>query len=283
MATIVNVLAPLDGLQKKTADEAQAWNVHFGPTNGATGAGWQVHHIREPLPLLAISEPIDFAHALELPRAAAGDTKLTLIWLPSGGPSASLEEEALAWLEGEDGEIVRAGIRTVRVAWTSDRCVVYSPVEQFADALDAVLRFTIAKRLATSLEARMLDIWADLDRDVPLSRGVKLWRARRRRVIERTDRITRMNAEFLRLQTALEQLDVKLSSASKRLYAELVLQGTIYDRVEMMEDPIQFVMAHYELANTRFLELRNAFLDHWLEAAIVVLLAAQVYAEFTPH
>jgi hypothetical protein len=284
MSNIVNVLAPAEGLQNKTADEARAWHVHFSPTDGARGAGWQIHRIREPELRLAISEPIELAQALEQPRAAAGDSALTLIWLPSSAASGLLEEEVQAWLgEGEEREIVRAGIRTVRVAWTSDRCVVYAPAEQFADALDAVLRFTLAKRLTTALEARMLDIWADLDRDVPLSHGVKFWRTRRRRINERTERITRMNAEFLRLQTALEQLDVKLASASKRLYAELVLQGTIYDRLEMMEEPIEFAMNHYELANTRFIELRNAFMDHWLEGAIVALLAAQVFVEVAAH
>lgn len=283
MANIVNVLAPAEGFQRKAFDEARSWRIHFGATEGARGSDWQIHRIRQPEPMLVASEPIGFSQALEQPRGSAGDTSLTLIWVPSSAASGAVEEEMLTWLgDGEEGEIVRGGIRTVRVAWASDRCVVYAPAEQFADALDAILRFTLAKRLTTSLEARMLDVWADLDRDVPLSHGLAFWRRLgRRRIRERTERITRINAEFLRLQTALEQLDVKIPSASKRLYAELVLQGTIYDRLEVMEDPIDFVMNHYELSNTRLIDMRNAFMDHWLEAAIVILLAAQVFVEFT--
>jgi hypothetical protein len=165
----------------------------------------------------------------------------------------------------------------VRVVWTLDRCVIFSPSEQFTDAKDAVLRFTLAKRQTVSLERRLLDVWSDLRRDLPLSHPVPFWRHMlRRRINYRTERIAGMNAEHLRLKAALEQFDIKLSSASKRLYAELVLQATIHDRLEAMEGPIEFAMAHYELANTRIIETRNAWRDHWLEAGIMILLAVQV-------
>ena len=285
MATIVNVLAPAEGLTRKSAGEARAWKIHFGVAETANRIGWRIHQVRGPDLVLAASEPIEVSQALDEPRAPAGDTSLALVWLPGSNPSASLEEEMQGWLGApEEHEIVRAGIRTVRVAWSSDRCVVYAPTEQFDDALDAVLRFTLAKRLTTSLEARILDVWADLDRDIPLSHSVGPWKfGAQKRVDARTERVTRLNAEFLRLQTAVEQLDVKLASASKRLYAELVLQGTIYDRMEMMEDPIEFVMDHYDNANTRLIESRNAGIERWTGIAIIALLAVETVLRFTGH
>ena len=285
MANIVNVLAPVEGLQRKSAEEVRAWSVHFGAAESAFGIGGPVHRIREPQVTLAAREPIDLARALAEPRARDGDTTLTLLWLPGSAASGALEDEAQAWLGvPEEREIVRAGIRTVRVAWTSDRCIVFAPAEQFGEALDAVLRFTLAKRLMNSLEARMLDVWADLDGDVPLSHNVRSWQfGTQKRIDARTERITRINAEYLRLQKALEQLDVSLGSASKRLYAELVLQATIYDRMEAMEDPLEFAMDHYELVNTRLIESRNAGIERWTGIAIIALLALETILRFTGH
>ncbi len=279
------VVGPAEGPEKKIVEGARAWRVLYLPIGGATRPGAEIHQVREPKPMLASAEPVDLAKVLQQPRVAEGEGAFTLVWLPGSLVSRVLEEEVEAWLGGAgEREIIRAGIRTVRVHWTSDRCAIYAPAEQLPDAMDAVLRFTPAKRLTNSLERRMLDVWSDLDRDVPLSHSVLPWQlTAQRRINQRTERITRLNAEYLRLQTALEQLDVKLASASKRLYAELVSQATIYDRLEMMEDSIEFAMDHYELANTRLIESRNSWIERWLEGAIVALLAIEIAVLLVRH
>jgi len=272
-------VTPISGPSGIESSGLQAWRVLYRPIDRAVHRmSGQVYRLTEPEPTVAFVESIEPAQALEQPRAASEDGPLALIWLPSSLASGLFEQEVETWL-GKPGEleIVRASIRTVRVVWTLDRCVIFSPSEQFTDAKDAVLRFTLAKRQTVSLERRMLDVWSDLRRDLPLSHPVPFWRHMlRRRINYRTERIAGMNAEHLRLKAALEQFDIKLSSASKRLYAELVLQATIHDRLEAMEGPIEFAMAHYELANTRIIETRNAWRDHWLEAGIMILLAVQV-------
>ena len=279
------VVSPSEGAAKKIVEEARAWRVLYLPAGSSTRPGAEIHAIREPKPMLASAESADLAQVLEQPRVADDEGAFTLVWLPGSLASRALEEEVEAWLGGSDEcEIVRAGIRTVRVHWTSDRCAIYAPVEQLADAMDAVLRFTPAKRLTNSLERRMLDVWSDLDGDVPLSHSVLPWQLMaQRRINQRTERITRLNAEYLRLQTALEQLDVRLSSASKRLYAELASQATIHDRLEMMEDSIEFAMAHYELANTRLIETRNSWIERWFEGAIVAMLAIEIFVLVARH
>lgn len=279
------VISPTEGPQKKLVEEPRAWRVLYLPMGESARPAAEIYPVREPKPTLAAAEPIDLAEALEQPRPTEDESAFTLVWLPSSSASQVLEEEVEAWLDGGDGrEIVRAGIRTVRVHWASDRCAIYAPAEQLTDAMDAVLRFTPAKRLTNSLERRMLDVWSDLDRDVPLSHSVMPWQlTAQRRINQRTERITRLNAEHLRLQTALEQLDVKLSSASKRLYAELVSQATIHDRLEMMEHSIEFAMDHYELANTRLIESRNSWVERWFEGAIVALLAIEIFVLIARH
>src|SRR5258708_8128335 len=87
-----------------------------------------------------------------------------------------------------------------------------------------------------------------------------------------TEQATEMKAAHLRLQTALEQLDPTLSGTSKRMYAELVTAAALHERVEMLEDPIQFALDHYELANWRLTEIGAARKGHFLEVLIVVIL-----------
>jgi hypothetical protein len=84
----------------------------------------------------------------------------------------------------------------------------------------------------------------------------------------------------LRLQTALEQLDPTLSGTSKRMFADLVEAAALHDRVEMLEDPIQFALDHYELANWRLTEIGAARTGKFLEVLIVIILLADFGMRF---
>ena len=271
--------------ESQAGSEAQAWRVVFRPV-GETGTG-EARLIKQPSPVKAWAEPVDLGLTLLAGAGAPGEDSFDIVWLPTQASSGPLEERAQQWLAGDTngaGQIVRATIRTVRVAWTPVRAVIHAPVDQFDDAFDAVLRFTRVKRAVDQLEQMLPEMWADLDADVPLSHGLRISDlSAQRRVNERTDRVTRMNSSMLRLQNALEQLDVTLASASKRLFAELVLQATLYDRLEMLEDPIEFGMDHYELVNSRLLELRNGLIEIWLEVGIIALLVVGVALQLTGH
>ena len=72
-----------------------------------------------------------------------------------------------------------------------------------------------------------------------------------------TEIVTRMKADWLRIANSLEQLDPTLAEASKRVFAELVNGAALYDRMEMLEAPIEFAMNQYELANTRLIEANS--------------------------
>ena len=92
-----------------------------------------------------------------------------------------------------------------------------------------------------------------------------------------------MKVDWLRITNSLEQLDPTLAEASKRLFAELVSGAALYDRMEMLEDPIQFAMDQYELANTRLIEANlaykeriNAIVGYVFEVAIIALLGYQI-------
>jgi len=134
-------------------------------------------------------------------------------------------------------------------------------------------------RRTVALEREMTAMWPQIDAYKALTHRVRRRQLGLQSKIDAlTERATTMSVDLMRLQTALEQLDPKLTSGSKRLYAELVLQAGIYERLEMLEDPIDFASEHFELANTRLIEARNALTGFYLEALIVVVLAAEFFA-----
>jgi chromosome segregation ATPase len=141
--------------------------------------------------------------------------------------------------------------------------------------MDAVARFALATRQTAALEARMAATWPEIKAHTPLTHAVTRQQQRLQpQVSALTEQATEMKAMHLRLQNALEQLDATLSGTSKRMFAELVEAAALHERTEMLEDPIQFALDHYELANWRLTEIGAARRGHVLEVLIVVILLA---------
>jgi chromosome segregation ATPase len=126
--------------------------------------------------------------------------------------------------------------------------------------------------------------WAHLDADAPLTHAVtSRHQKRQQHVNEMTEMVARMRVTYLRLSNSLEQLDRTISESSKRLYSELTLAAGLYDRLDQLEEPIQFAQDQYELANTRLIEAKNAAREHLhaitefgLELGIILLLVFQI-------
>jgi hypothetical protein len=181
---------------------------------------------------------------------------------------------------------VRAGIRTVRVFWHDGRALLYAAPEQVNDALDAIVRFTSVEREISALESAIAVNWSTIESDASLTHSVGRREQRRQSHVDAMMRLaTRMQMSRLRVERALEQLDPRLTESSKRLYAELSLAAAQHDRLDQIDEPIQFTLDHYELANTRLIEARNAAQDrahsltgHFLEIVVVLLLFAELMA-----
>jgi hypothetical protein len=213
---------------------------------------------------------------------------LLLIWLPADvAVPRDLEQRLENWLMeglGSKRPVIRSGLRTSRIVWSDDRAIIYTSAEQVMDVTDAVIRFTIASRETLILEQQMAETWPTIDAHTPLIHDVPLReQARQKDLKQVTEQVSHMQATLLRLETALEQLDPALSSASKRLYAELTEQARLHDRLEVLEDPIEFAVDHYELANTRLIEAKNAAREYFVGSLIAVLLAAELITNVMPH
>ena len=268
---------------------AQAWRVEFVEDLIIRADGVELIEIAEPRKVTAILAPLDMSIALSRAEPeTAGE--LTVVWLSPGAKTpARIERDADEWVRAGGArrkEVnVRADVRTVRILWGESRALIYaSPGVDIRCALDATSRFSLVQREALALEATMKSAWASIEADSALTHSVTRRQQRRQRhVNEMTEIATRMKVAWLRITNSLEQLDPTLAEFSKRLFAELVSSAALYDRLEMLEDPIQFALDQYELANTRLIEANQAYKERFnavvgyvFEAAIIALLGYQI-------
>ena len=149
--------------------------------------------------------------------------------------------------------------------------------EPFESGYDAVVRFTAIMREVCFLDEQMASVWRSINKHLHLVHA-SVPRGKRKEVSQAYEKAMEVQLMFLRTQTLLEQLNAKLDSTSKRLCAEMILAANLHDRLEMMEDLIEFANDHYEIVNTRLFESKNATRGMWLEGFIALLIAANTGA-----
>jgi hypothetical protein len=253
--------------------EAKAWRVSF--KSRVIGGEDRIDTIKEPRTVHARWMAKDF----RVPPSTTqddGGKSFAVLWMPPGA-SPDIETPWLAEVPAASsaaGRVVRAGLRTARVVWTDTLAIVYTAPEQLDETLDAVVRFTIAERDTRMLEAQMSGIWPAIRRDARLRHTTHprdQW-FRKAKVNRVTEVVTTMASSALRLEAALEQVDSSLQANSKRLFGELALQAQLHDRLEVLAEPIDFALEHYELVNSRLLEAKQANGNLKVELAILFVL-----------
>jgi hypothetical protein len=271
--------------------EGLAWRIEFAEGSKALPDGVETIEIAEPRNVTALLTPLSLSEALRQTSPQAYGA-LTVVWMPPSVDRAStVEREADEWMphagEKRKEARARADVRTMQVVWDESRALIYSSSSDIRYALDAIVRFSLAQKEAHALEATMKSAWASIEADTGLTHAVTARQQKRQRhVNEMTEIATRMRVAWLRVSRSLEQLDPALAAPSKRLFAELVSAASLYDRVEMLEDPVQFALDHYEISNTRLIETNLARTERLSSifgyGIIIVLLLVQI-AIMVPH
>ncbi|HXY58305.1 MAG TPA: hypothetical protein VEH76_06975 [Methylocystis sp.] len=265
--------------------KAQSWLVSFEEAPAAD-AGEKIV-VKEPRDVTAVLIRVETAQSLseDAPKKPGA---LTVVCAPPSAQDAPGDEADLeAWVRGgaDDHRAapVRASVRTARTLWLHSRAVAYASEELSRDALDALVRFTVAERETERLEKEVHALWPVIAKDSRLTHAVeKTDLKRQEHVNAMTVLATKMKAASLRIQTALEQLDPALTDPSKRLFAELVLAAGLHDRLELLFEPVQFALEHYELANTRLIDAKasmrenaNFVSEQIMQLVIIALLLAE--------
>ena len=262
-------------------DGVRALRVRF---SGQAGPGDAVlAQIREPVVCAAVSTPADAAEALGAGSRDDGSL-LCVVAAATGAAAADFEKEidAVFAAKALDEPVFRGSVRSVRVTWSRALVFLACTPDIEAESLDAVLRFTLAARATFDLERDMAASWPVLDRFAHLSHSVgKAEQVFQADVDALTEKLMRMKVVHLRTQNAIEQLDPLLNGNSKRLFAQLASPAALADRMEMLEDPLQFSQDHCELANTRLIEGKYSHTELKLEVWIVIILLAELFAILT--
>ena len=275
-------------LELETVIAPRAWRVEFAEGSKALPDGVETIEIAEPRNVTALLTPLAPSDALAQggPQTAGA---LTVVWMPQGANTpATIERDVDEWVRGAGVEArakevnVRADVRTLRAVWGEHRAVIYANQSDIHFALDAILRFSVAQREAYALEATMKSMWASIEADTAWTHALTMRdQKRQRHVNEMTEVATRMKMAWLRVSRSIEQLDPALADPSKRLFAELVSAVSLYDRVEMLEDPVQFALDHYEVSNTRLIDMTLARVDRvnsiYGYGIIIILLIIQIW------
>lgn len=264
----------------------RAWRVEFAEGLKALPEGVETIEIAEPRNVTALLAPLAPADALALagPQPAGA---LTVIWMPPGANiPGTIERDVDEWMRGAGVERkeanVRAEVRTLRVVWGESRAVIYANERDLCFALDAIVRFSVAQREALVLEATMKSMWASMEPDAALTHALTPRDQQKQpHVNEMTQVAARMKMAWLRISRCLEQFGPALGDPSKRLFAELVSAASLYDRVDSLEAPVQFAVDHYEICNTRLIDMNLAREERLSSifgyGIIILLLVVQIW------
>lgn len=261
-------------LEKATFAAATAWRVRYKTPTSADDEGSPVTDA--PRRVVAARSEIKVSDALS---EADGDTDdLVIVWAPPG--AREVEARAKNWIAAAP-TLVRASISTISVLWAKNQAVLFCAPELAEAGYDAIVRFTVIAREADWLQNRMSDSWRFVDDNLDRLHAASP-RVDRKSVDARSEEIARLNMRLLTTQTSLEQLDQRLDATSKRLCGELILAANLHDRLEMLEEPIEFIRNHYELVQGRLQDSKHAMRETWLELLIILLLTINTAAAFLP-
>jgi len=261
-------------IEKATLAAATAWRVRY---KISTPASDEESLIKDaPHPVVATREEIKILDALS--EADGDPDDLVIVWAPPG--ACEIEARAKNWIAAAPN-LVRASISTISVLWSKNQAVLFCAPELVEAGYDAIVRFTVIAREADSLQNRLSDSWRFIDANLGRLHA-SAPRVDRKSVDARSEEIARLNMRLLTTQTALEQLDPRLDASSKRLCGELILAANLHDRLEMLEEPIEFVRNHYEVIQGRLHDSKLAMRENWLELLIILLLAINTAAAFLP-
>lgn len=243
----------------------RAWRVEFAEPSRVLPDDVQKIAVLEPRTVTALLMPLAPADAMAK-TGLPPDGTLKIVWMPPGGNAADIERDVAEWMRGgkeESKEVnVRAEVRTVRVVWCENRSAIYCSEGDLPVALDAIIRFSVAQTEALDLEDKLRATWATIEADVSLTHALTLRELKMQGHVNRmTEVTTNMKMSWLRLFRSLEQFEPALTNPSKRIFAELASSASLYDRMETLEHTVQFALDHYEISNTRLIDMYLARTD----------------------
>ena len=215
-----------------------------------------------------------------LPSPSDKETILTFVHLLPGIETPfDVQKEFEAWVLQGDTTAPYLDVtgRNVRLVWRGRRGLAFAPMQAAEDCVAAATAFSHVYSALSAEESRLEKTWQSMTDDAALTHDVQ------RAALREQCRVNQMTRQFqtarifvARMDIALQRPEPTLSTATRRLFGELVLQADLISRVRVLDDAIEVGEDLYELANDRMIEHRNYLVEVWIETAILLAILAEL-------
>ena len=241
----------------------------------------------EPQPYVAVKEHVPIEQWLTNENQVNASEGFHFLFLPDALSTMDLRRETEAWLDKINGMAETPAVELVatpnRIIWHRHRVVVLGEKNVSEEAFMALVEFGFFESELRKLESKLQDYFAICPRDICLTHGVGSSDLRRQAHVNKmTQQITSSRMEFLRLIPCFDKLYGRLTPHTKPIIGELTKKTRVWnDRIEAVDDQLEFLEDLYELANDRLTEFKyfrgESTLELWIIALLVLELAVMLW------
>lgn len=204
------------------------------------------------------------------------------LFVPDAPSATDLRKEAeehLNELRDASGEpAIELFARPYRIVWLPSRAVVLGGDRLTEEMFSALVEFASLENRLRKLEAKITDCLEVCQNDISLMHAVGPQDLlRQTHVNKMTEQITSSRMEFIRLTPCFNNLYGGLTPQTKHVIKELTEKTRVRDdRIEALEDQLEFLWDLYELANDRLTEFSYFRREALLELGIIALLVLEL-------
>jgi len=193
-------------------------------------------------------------------------------------------EERLNELRDVSGEpAIELFAKPYRIVWFPSRAIVLGGDSLTEEMFSALVEFASLENRLRKLEAKITACLEACPNDIPLTHAVGPQDLlRQTHVNKMTEQIASSRMEFVRLTPCFDNLCGRLTPQAKHVISELTEKNRVWDdRIEAVDDQLEFLGDLYELANDRLTEFRyfrrETSLEFWIIALLVLELAVMLW------
>ncbi len=246
-----------------------------------------LHRFLEPQPYVAVKENVPTEQWLKQANTIDSSEEFLFLFLPDALSTPDLRKETDTWLDNihcvSEGPPIEVVAKPNTIIWHPHHVVVLGEKNISEEMFMALVEFAFFERELRTLELQLKDYFAICPQDIPLTHGVGVPELRcQTHVNHMTQQITSSRMEFVRLIPCFDNLYGGLTPHVKHLIGELTKKSRVWnDRIDAVDDKLEFLEDLYELANDRLTEFRyfrrESTLELWIIALLVLELAVMLW------
>jgi hypothetical protein len=212
--------------------------------------------------------------------SGAGTSQLEILLVTERDARTGIAVDAwLATPEGADG---RCSIKAVSdggiIYWRTGRAVVEAAPEVAQELVSAVVEFSFLEGELYQLEQALLPHESNAPNDVTYAYEVRgAHREQWARLVQTMQSLAHLRLTYARLEPHLIKGRHSLPVHARRSVSRLIARADVPARLEALSDRLEACEDLYEGAVDRITDFRWYKKGYWLEMAIVLLLAAEVF------